>query len=186
MLQQVRSTSFVTPLIFVLLSMGLLVPAAKADDRKSAEPAAGLTIEQIGVALDKICPGKNTINNNGQTIYTVTVKRDTWTFHLTVSLSPNGTVLWLEAPIVAIEDAAKANPTALVNLLKKNMELGPTFFEINDNNMLELTCPLANHDLSPERFQNEIEAFMTTIRTTEPQWKKERSKSTRLNSSHSS
>ena len=181
MFNRISLSSFRKPLIFTSLALGLVNGATKAhaadyftdpvqrqpentpyvqvplarenpQSQATAVPSGRLTIEQVGQVLDATFPGKNTITNNGQTYYTINIQKGTWKFHLVISLSPNNNVLWIDAPLVKIADPAAVSPAAMVDLLKKNADLGPIFFQVNGDQMLELTEPIPNRDLTVESF----------------------------------
>jgi hypothetical protein len=161
------------PLVFVIpLALGIGAVGMMADE-PSAPPAANqngggssLTVEQLGEALDSY--GKNTSTNNGQTDYSVTVTRGKWNINLIISISPNGKMIWMTNNLTAMPD--KASPDGLVNVLKKNTEIGPAFFSIADGS-LRLSWPVANYDLNATAIHAQVEAMVSTVLDTEPLWR---------------
>jgi hypothetical protein len=111
-------------------------------------------IQQVGDALTSY--GKNTVNDNGNTYYTVQCGRDPWRSNVVVSLSSNGNVIWLDLKLVQLP--ARISPTAMSNLLKKNAELGPVFFSINGN-WLRISSPVANNNMS----QSTLKAYLEQL-----------------------
>jgi hypothetical protein len=112
-------------------------------------------IQQVGDALTSY--GKNTVNDNGNTYYTVQCGHDSWKSSVVVSLSPNGNVIWLALDLVELP--ARVSPTAMSNLLKKNTELGPVFFSIS-RNWLRISSPLANDNMSEAKLKGYLEQLV--------------------------
>lgn len=144
--------------LVLLLVMGFTLAApASAQGR--------LTMQQLGDALTSY--GKNTVNNNGHTYYTVMCGHGQWKSSVSVSLSPNGNVIWM-----AIEPAelpSRTSPAALASLLKKNAEIGPMFFSL-DGDWLRLSYPVPNNDMSEAKVKAYLEAVVNTAVDTEPLW----------------
>lgn len=143
-------------------------PGASPARAQTAAPAgSALTIEQIGDALDKY--GKNTITQNGHTDYSLNVQRGKWNMNVIVSVSPNGRVIWMTNSLVGAPDAGAASPAALLNLLKKNYEIGPMFFSIAHGSV-RISNPVPNHDLTPDGVREQVDALVATVVDTEPLW----------------
>lgn len=137
-----------------------------------AAPAVqpGMTLEQIGQALDKY--GKNTITTNGVTYYDLNIKRGDWNFKVFVELSHNGQIVYISAPLADIPDPSKASPVALANLLQKNSQLGTMFFELaGKNHKLDLDLPMPAAGLTPEMLQDAVEQMLATIEKTHELWR---------------
>jgi hypothetical protein len=135
-------------LALVLMAAGILGAAAQAQPGR-------FDIQQIGDALTSY--GKNTVNDNGNTYYTVQCGHDSWKSSVVVSLSPNGNVIWLALDLQQLP--AKLSPNALSNLLKKNTEIGPVFFSIAGN-WLRISSPLANNDMSEAKLKGYLEQLV--------------------------
>ena len=112
-------------------------------------------IQQVGDALTSY--GKNTVNDNGNTYYTVQCGHDSWKSSVVVSLSPNGNVIWLALDLVELP--ARVSPSAMSNLLKKNTELGPVFFSISGN-WLRISSPLGNDGMSEAKLKGYLEQLV--------------------------
>ena len=117
--------------------------------------SAPFNIQQVGDALTSY--GKNTVNDNGRTYYSVVCGHDSWKSSVTVSLSPNANVIWLQIDLVELP--SHASSTALTNLLKKNTELGPVFFSVNDN-WVRISSPLANNEMSEAKIKGYLERLV--------------------------
>ncbi|HLY42186.1 MAG TPA: hypothetical protein VKR52_13310 [Terracidiphilus sp.] len=139
-----------------LLSIALGMSLAVATLSPAAHAQAGrFNIQQVGDALTSY--GKNTVNNNGQTYYSVVCGHDSWKSSVIVSLSPNANVIWLQLDLVQMP--SNLSPAAMANLLKKNTELGPVFFSISDN-WLRISSPLPNNDMSEAKIKGYLERLV--------------------------
>jgi hypothetical protein len=139
-----------------LLLRGLVLIVVAGSLSAMAPAQSGrLNIQQVGDALTPY--GKNTVNDNGKTYYTVRCGHDPWKSNVVVSLSPNGNVIWLELRLVQMP--ARISPTAMSNLLKKNAELGPVFFSISGN-WLHISSPVANNNMSESTLKAYLEQLV--------------------------
>jgi hypothetical protein len=141
-----------------VLLLGCAAPSANAQQGK-------LSIQQLGDALTSY--GKNTITNNGQTYYTVNCGKGQWKSSVIVSLSPNGNVIWMTIDMTQIP--SRTSTAALASLLKKNLEIGPSFFAINGNS-LRLSSPVPNNNLSASTVKAYLEDLVNTAVDTMPLW----------------
>ena len=128
------------------------------------KPAGGqsgaLSVAQLGDALTPY--GKNITTNNGQTSYSITVPSGKWKINVILSISPNGQVIWMTNSLTPVPDAGKVSPAALLNVLKKNRDIGPMFFEIW-NGSLVMTYPVRNHDLNAAGMKTIVDDFVATV-----------------------
>ena len=126
-----------------------------------------LTIEQLGDALSSY--GKNTVNNNGQVFYVVNVSRGQWKGSVNVSISHNGNFIWMTIDAVAMPDPGQTSAAAILNLLKKNNDIGPMFFSINGRR-LRLSSPVPNYDLTAAAVKDYLQAVVDTVVNTMSLW----------------
>jgi hypothetical protein len=131
----------------------------KAAASSGAERGA-LSVAQLGDALTPY--GKNTTTNNGQTSYSITVPSGKWKINVILSISPNGQVIWMTNSLTPVPDAGKVSSSALLNVLKKNRDIGPMFFEIW-NGSLVMTYPVPNHDLNAATMKSIVDDFVATV-----------------------
>jgi hypothetical protein len=147
-----RANSLTTKLLFkgflATLAIVVLGTAAQAQSGR-------FNIQQVGDALTSY--GKNTVNDNGKTYYTVQCGHDSWKSSVVVSLSPNGNVIWLALDLVELPSRVSSN--AMSSLLKKNTELGPVFFSISGN-WLRISSPLPNNSMSEEKLKGYLEQLV--------------------------
>lgn len=140
-------------MIFNVVLIGLVLAGSLG---AAAQTQAGhFNIQQVGDALTSY--GKNTVNDNGKTYYTVQCRHDSWKSSVVVSLSPNGNVIWLALDLVDMP--ARVSPSAMSNLLKKNSELGPVFFSIGGTS-LRLSSPLPNNDMTEAKLKAYLEQLV--------------------------
>lgn len=134
---------------FVLaMAAGILGAASDAQSGR-------FNIQQVGDVLTSY--GKNTVNDNGNTYYTVQCGHDSWKSSVMVSLSPSGNVIWLTIDLVQLPSRLSTN--AMSNLLKKNTDLGPVFFSIGGNS-LRISSPLPNSDMSEKKLKAYLEQLV--------------------------
>jgi hypothetical protein len=132
-----------------------------ASQTKAAGASGGvLSVAQLGDALTPY--GKNTTTNNGQTSYSITVPSGKWKINVILSISPNGQVIWMTNSLTPVPDAGKVSAAALLNVLKKNRDIGPMFFEIA-NGSLVMTYPVPNHDLNAAGMKAIVDDFVATV-----------------------
>jgi hypothetical protein len=122
-------------------------------------------IQQIGDALTSY--GKNTVSQNGKTYYTVQCGHGGWQSNVVVSLSPNGNVIWMSLDLVPLP--SKISPTAMLDLLKKNSDLGPIFFSIGEN-WLRISSPVPNNNMSEARLKAYVEQLVNSAVDTHDLW----------------
>ncbi len=122
-------------------------------------------IQQLGDALNSF--GKNTVNDNGHTYYSVVCGHDSWKSSVMVSLSSNANVIWLQLDLVELP--THVSPAAFANLLKKNTELGPLFFSINDN-WLRISSPLPNNDMNEAKVKGYLERLVNVAVESHDLW----------------
>ena len=143
-----RSSSFLRTAILVGLAAGILSTAAPAQSGR-------FNIQQVGDSLTSY--GKNTVNNNGNTYYTVQCGHDSWKSSVVVSLSPNGNIIWMSLDLVELP--SRVSTTGMSNLLRKNTDLGPVFFSISGSS-LRISSPVANSDMSEKKLKAYLEQLV--------------------------
>src|ERR1035441_343505 len=101
--------------LFSMLALAIALVLASATVPANAQGGAFNT-QQLGDALTSY--GKNTVTDNGQTEYTVRCEKGQWKSSVTISLSPNGKVIWMDIEPAQMPDRTTA--AALTSILKKN------------------------------------------------------------------
>jgi hypothetical protein len=156
-------------LLSATLSFALSSPFIHAVSAAIPQTQQGgrLTIEQLGDALSSY--GKNTVNNNGQVYYSVNVSRGQWKGTVIVSLSPNKNFIWMTIDPAAMPDPGQTSAAAILNLLKKNDDIGPMFFSVNGRR-LRLSSPVPNYDLTAATVKAYLQAVVDTTVNTMSLW----------------
>jgi hypothetical protein len=144
------------------LAVALLLASATAPANAQG---GSFNTQQLGDALTGY--GKNTVTNNGHTYYTVRCEKDQWKSSVTIRLSPNGKVIWMDIEPAQMPDRTSA--AALTSILKKNLELGPMFFSV-DGHWLRLSYPVPNSDMSEAKVKAFLTALISTAVDTMPLW----------------
>ncbi len=150
--------------LFTMLALAAVLLLGSAATPANAQQGK-LSVQQLGDALTSY--GKNTVTNNGQTYYTVNCGKGQWKSSIIISLSPNGNVIWMTIDMTQLP--ARVSPAAMENLLKKNLEIGPSFFAINGHS-LRLSAPVPNSNLSASTVKAYVEDLVNTAVDTMPLW----------------
>jgi hypothetical protein len=94
-----------------------------------------------------------------------------FTITFDLSSAKDATVLWIYAGLYEIPADKPAPSSALLALLAKNDEIGPTFFSYStDNKLLYLNAPTANVDITPVVLRQKIKNFITKMDSTYSLW----------------
>jgi len=165
---KIRFTSGLAAAVVAITSLGiafgptstLRAQQGTAQQKQPAAQGGALTVAQLGDALTPF--GKNTSTDNGQTTYSVNVPSGKWKINVILSMSPNGKVIWMTNSLSPVPDASKVSPAALLNVLKKNRDIGPMFFEIWDGSLV-MTYPVPNHDLTAASMKAIVDDFVSTV-----------------------
>lgn len=136
-------------------------PAKKANLRQLAPEDLEPLLENMGYEVEV------KKNDKGVPYTVLTVKRDTWTFVITVSISGNGQKLWVVCNLLDLPE----NPEGarLARLLEENERTGPAFFSMLPTRRVLLNYAVENR-LSPTLMREHIEFVMTEVRRTEEFW----------------
>ncbi len=96
---------------------------------------------------------------------------DNRTTFIGMHLSPDGSNIWFEADLVAIEDAQKTPAKTWFDLLSENNTIGPSHFAYCPTaKSLYLYRPVANQDMTSARLREQIDIYLRTIRETSKLW----------------
>ncbi len=133
---------------------------------RSGGGGGSLNFEQLGAALDSF--HKNTVDDNGNKYYTVTADTGKIKFDVTISLSPNGHVIWITSDITPMPKSG-ASASAMVNLLKKNNDIGPMFFSVNGDS-LRISDPVPNVNMNAEVVKADLMDLVNTALDCQTLW----------------
>jgi hypothetical protein len=149
------------------LVLALLAVAATLSSGAAVEHGGSLTVQQLGDALTSY--HKNTVNNNGKIYYSVTATKGKLKIEVIISLSPNGRVIWIASDVTAMPAPGRTSAAAMLNLLKKNNEIGPMFFSVNGDS-LRLSYPVPNFNQTSESVKDYLQALISTAMDNEAVW----------------
>jgi hypothetical protein len=153
----------ITGVLSFILCLGTAANAQSGS--QSGSQSGRFNIQQVGDALTAY--GKNTVNDNGNTYYSVVCGHDSWKSSVIVSLSPSANVIWLQLNLVEVP--SHASPTALANLMKKSNDLGPVFFSI-DGDWLRIASPLPNYNMSEAKLKGYLENLVNAAVDSHDLW----------------
>ena len=161
------------------LAMFVGVNAAQADPGSTVpEPkpltvkATRLTDDQLKEMLDRMGYEYKIEAGNGKqpNIYMLKVERDGWTYYLNVSLSFDGSLIWLFAPLKDLPPADKVPAERMEKIFAMTTNLGPAFFSLNKSRWLYLNVTLVNKDVTAIKLRSEIDLVLSYVRATEDLW----------------
>jgi hypothetical protein len=88
-----------------------------------------------------------------------------------VTLSRDGTLVWLVAWLKKVPPARTINGNAILDMLIENDAIGPTHFSYNEaRRWFFLNKPVPNQGLTAERLRAELQQLGVTIARTEALW----------------
>jgi hypothetical protein len=92
-----------------------------------------------------------------------------------VTLSKDGTLVWLVAWLKKVPPGRTINGNAILNMLAENDAIGPTHFSYNDGRRwFFLNKPVPNQGLTADRLQAELQQLGVTVARTEALWDSDR------------
>jgi hypothetical protein len=88
-----------------------------------------------------------------------------------VTLSKDGTLVWLVAWLKKVPPGRTINGNAILDMLRENDVIGPTHFSYNESRRwFFLNKPVPNQGLTADRLQVELQQLGATIARTEALW----------------
>jgi hypothetical protein len=88
-----------------------------------------------------------------------------------VTLSKDGTLVWLVAWLKRVPPGRTISGNAILNMLIENDAIGPTHFSYNEGRRwFFLNKPVPNQGLTADRLQAELQTLNATIARTEALW----------------
>jgi hypothetical protein len=173
----VKSSKILAGVLAALLALAGLAGTVRADG-KSEEPKPEvkkevkkgvLTHESLKEMLENLGYNPETIRSTaGNPMYKIRIERDGWTFIEYVSLSGDGTMIWISAPLKDVpEDLASAEP--LRKLLLENDNIGPSHFSMKGKR-LYMNLALENREVTPLKLRTSLDDVTSTIKATRNLW----------------
>ena len=95
--------------------------------------------------------------------------KGTWKSSVIISLSPDGTVIWMTVDTVDVPDPDRTSLAAMMNLFKKNTDIGPMLFSIAGRH-LRLSNPVPKYDINTDKVEAYVNTIAKTAIQTSPLW----------------
>jgi|SRR5579884_983997 len=139
-------------------------PATRTEVKKSV-----LTNDTLKEMLDNLgYQYETTRSTNGTPMYLIRMTRDGWDFNVYVSLSGDGSNVWVSAPLQDIpEGMSDAEP--LLKLLGRNGDLNRNFFSLKGKR-LYLETVLPNQDLKPAQLRQAVDDTLGNVKASHDLW----------------
>ncbi len=172
-----------TKLLLPGILLGLMTSCVLADGPTPlpGAPTAGAEVKPGAPLTDEILlqmlrglgyePGKITPLSDGRKMYEVCVKRDGWTIYLTVLLSPDRSVVWIESYLGRVPADDKIMAEALLKIVKLNAQVGTAKFVITPSGELWLWMPVSNHGITPNHLRTALDYMVGHVKDTVAFWK---------------
>jgi hypothetical protein len=127
--------------------------------------AGALDYQSLGAALKQISP--KTQDDQDHYILKVSYKANDgldWDYSIWVSLSKDGSEIWLTSTFFPIT----GNADLLASLLSANMKMGAAFYAIDDNKTLVAMQSFSNIGVTPDVLIKNLKQFLTDLENSEP------------------
>lgn len=159
----------VSIIAIVLWASTALIPIVKAQQSNVDIRQSGisLTDESLRKMLDDMGfePKKLT------TGYLISLKRDSWTYHMQFVLSKDGTRIGINANLGSIPRLDDITAAQWLSLLEANEDVDPSSFYVSKSNQkLYLHRTLDNRAISAAYLRQQVDYFCSNIRETQKAW----------------
>lgn len=139
--------------------------AGQNENRTAGQMVTDASLQQM---LDNMGFEPKKLSNG----YLITIKRDSWTYYVQVSLSSDKTKMGLNSNLGVVEKPETVTAEQWKNLLISNGEIDPsTFFFDKTSNKLYMHRSLDNRSVTPAFLRQQIENFCGNIKDTSSLWK---------------
>ena len=151
-------------LAIFLWGITILAPHVRA-----SQPVAqgDLTSESLQKMLDDMgyLPKKLSVG------YLISISRDSWTFHIQLVLSKDGSKLGMNSNLGAIPKPEEVAASTWLRLLEANGDVDPSAFYVDKQTQkLYLHRTLDNRGITPAILRGQIEAFCSNTKDTGKLW----------------
>jgi hypothetical protein len=155
---------------------GALAGAAGAQSAGSASAPGRLDGPGLRAALATLGDPAREVRNEAGVEYEIVLRLRTGAAVTTrVTLSKDGSLVWLLAWLKKIPPGRTVSGNAVLDMLVENDAIGPTHFSYNERvRWFFLNSPVINQDLTPDRLRGEIDHVALIAARTEPLWDFER------------
>ena len=165
-----------TVALFGLCLSGLLAGSASAQSAGPGSTPGRLDAAGLRAALTTLGYAAREVRNEAGTEYEIVLRLRTGSAVTTrVTLSKDGSLVWLVAWLKKIPPGRTVSGNAVLDMLVENDAIGPTHFSYNERvRWFFLNSPVINQDLTPDRLRGEIDHVALIAARTEPLWDFER------------
>jgi hypothetical protein len=155
---------------------GALAGAAGAQSAGAASAPGRLDGPGLRAALATLGYPAREVRNEAGVEYEIVLRLRTGAAVTTrVTLSKDGSLVWLVAWLKKIPPGRTVSGNAVLDMLVENDAIGPTHFSYNERvRWFFLNSPVINQDLTPDRLRGEIDHVALIAARTEPLWDFER------------
>jgi len=154
-----------------LVGMTALMVALGGPSTVSAQEGTPLKSTELKAMLSKMGYEMKEV---GDELYEVTVDRDNWQVFVTMSVSKDGKLVWLDCKFPELTSPDTAPGAAYLRLLQENANVAPNFFAFNKvDNRIHIYRALDNKNVTSGQVRREITQFDQTVRTTVDLWRPE-------------
>jgi hypothetical protein len=155
---------------------GALAGPAGAHSAGSARAPGRLDGPGLRAALATLGYPAREVRNEAGVEYEIVLRLRTGAAVTTrVTLSKDGSLVWLVAWLKKIPPGRTVSGNAVLDMLVENDAIGPTHFSYNERvRWFFLNSPVINQDLTPDRLRGEIDHVALIAARTEPLWDFER------------
>ncbi len=121
-------------------------------------------LTNMGYRVETLSPGS--LNPK----YRIRMTRHKLNLIVNVSLSSDGSTMWLSAPVLRKSDVDRAPARALKKLLAANWDITPSVFKLGSDGMLYLSRFKMNKDMTAVKVRDEIEGLAKHLDKTRDLW----------------
>jgi hypothetical protein len=140
----------------------------------NGDAAAGqpLTYETLGQMVHKF---PVTVEDRKDS-YLIRIKAKTednvdWTFPITVSLSQDQSIVWIDCTLQPIDKNGSPNTQLLMDILSANSKMGTSFYTLDSSHNLVLQQAMNNVGITPASLGRSLKFFFDSLKATEPLFK---------------
>jgi uncharacterized protein (TIGR03067 family) len=159
-------------MLVVLLALPVGWLAFAQPEKTNAPAKDSLSSEQIAKLLKDLGYEPQALSEE---VLQVSVDRDGWKVHTMVSLTRDGSRIWLECKFAPIPQPEIVPASAWQRLLEENERIGPAYFTFDKSDKrIHLYKAFDNIGVSPSRLKKELDGFDSIVRRTQEVWRSDK------------
>lgn len=164
-----RTVFGIMPLFAVTLwIVTLAAPSLRAQDSAARQAVTVLTEDSLKQMLDNMGYEPKKLSKG----YLLSIKRDTWTIHMQLTLSNDRSKLGFNSNLGVVENLDGVTAEQWRNLLISNGNIDPSFFFLDkESKKLYLHRVLDNRSIDPAFLRAQIDNFCANVKETADLWK---------------